>query len=91
MTQAQQQVLSIKVEYYGILRDVCGRHAEELEVDGRGDVTVAELVAQLVARHPGLEPHRHFMACALDAELCADETLLHDGAIVALLPPVSGG
>ncbi|MEO5813199.1 MAG: MoaD/ThiS family protein [Rhodanobacter sp.] len=91
MTQAQHQVLKVKVEYYGILREVCGRHAEEVELGERGDVTVAQVVSHLVAQHPGLAAHRRYMACALDAELGTDDTVLHDGATLALLPPVSGG
>jgi molybdopterin converting factor small subunit len=91
MTQAQQRVLKVKVEYYGILREVCGRHAEEIELDEGEGVTVAQLVSHLVAQHPGLGPHRRYMACALDTELCADGSVLHNGSILALLPPVSGG
>lgn len=91
MTQTQQRMMKIKVEYYGILRDVCGRQAEELELDEHGTVTVAQALSQLIARHPGLDPHRRYMACALDAELGTDDSVLHDGATLALLPPVSGG
>ncbi len=91
MTQAQHRVLKVKVEYYGILREVCGLHAEEIELDEGGAVTVAQAVSQLVARHPGLGPHRQYMACALDAELGTDDSELHDGSTLALLPPVSGG
>jgi molybdopterin converting factor small subunit len=84
-------MLKFKVEYYGILREVCGSHAEEVEFDERGEVTVGRLLSRLVARHPALEAHRRYMACALDTELCADDLVLHDGATLALLPPVSGG
>jgi molybdopterin converting factor small subunit len=91
MVQTPDRALKVKVEYYGILREVCARHAEEIELDGRGEVTVAEVISHLVARHPGLGPHRRYIACALDAELVADDSALHDGATLALLPPVSGG
>lgn len=83
--------MKIKVEYYGILRDVCGCHAEEVAFDDREEATVAQVLAQLVARHPGLSQHRRYMACALDAELCSVDLALHEGATLALLPPVSGG
>ncbi len=91
MAQAQHRMLKVKVEYYGILREVCGRHAEEVELGEREEVTVAQVLSQLVAQHPGLGPHRQYMACALDAELGTDDSVLHDGATLALLPPVSGG
>ena len=91
MTQAQHRVLKVKVEYYGILREVCGLHAEEIELDEGGKVTVAQAISHLVAQHPGLGSHRQYMACALDAELATDDSVLHDGSTLALLPPVSGG
>ncbi|MEO8779138.1 MAG: MoaD/ThiS family protein [Rhodanobacter sp.] len=91
MTQTQQQVIRIKVEYYGILREVCGCHAEDVEFDELEEVTVAQVLSRLVAQHPGLGPHRRYMACALDAELVADDAVLRAGTTLALLPPVSGG
>jgi molybdopterin converting factor small subunit len=91
MEQTPRRALKVKIEYYGILREVCARHAEEIELDGRGEATVAEVLSRLVARHPGLGPHRRYIACALDAEIVADDSALHDGATLALLPPVSGG
>jgi molybdopterin converting factor small subunit len=91
MVQAPRQALKVKVEYFGILQEVCARRAEEIELDGGGEVTVAQVMSILVARHPGLGPHRRYIACALDAELVADDSALHDGATLALLPPVSGG
>lgn len=91
MAQAQHRMVRLNVEYYGILREVCGRHAEEIELDGSGEVTVARALSHLVAQYPGLGPHRRYMACALDAELSADDTVVHDGSTLALLPPVSGG
>ncbi|HEV7123004.1 MAG TPA: MoaD/ThiS family protein [Rhodanobacter sp.] len=91
MMQTPHRALKVKVEYYGILREVCAGQAEEIELNERGKVTVADAVAHLVARHPGLGPHRRYMACALDAELVAGDAVLQDGATLALLPPVSGG
>lgn len=91
MVHTPNRAFKVKVEYYGILREVCARHAEEIELDVRSEVTVAEVISHLVARHPGLGPHRRYIACALDAELVADDSALHDGATLALLPPASGG
>ena len=91
MEQAPRQALNVKIEYYGILREVCARHAEEIELDGHSEVTVAEVMSHLVAQHPGLGPHRRYIAFAIDAELVANDTALHDGSTLALLPPVSGG
>jgi len=54
--------------------------------------TVADLVERLTVAHPGLEALWPRLAVAVDGEVAGDRTVtLHDGAEVALLPPVSGG
>ncbi len=54
--------------------------------------TVADLVERLTAEYPALEPLWPRLAVAVDGEVAGDRTArLHDGAEVALLPPVSGG
>ena len=84
-------MLKVRVEYYGILQEVCGTRAEVVKLDARGHATVAQALSHLVERHPGLSAHREYMACALNTELCEDHSVLRDGAVLALLPPVSGG
>lgn len=83
-------MVTIKVEYYGVLEQVCGMRSEEVTFDGER-TTVAEAVARLAARHTGLGKHREHIACALDDELSRDDALVRDGSVLALLPPVSGG
>ena len=54
--------------------------------------TVADLVERLSAEFPALEALWPRLAVAVDGEVSADRGApLHDGAEVALLPPVSGG
>ena len=53
--------------------------------------TVGELKAELAQRHPGLGPLWERLAVSVDGEIATDVDELHDGAEVALLPPVSGG
>ena len=64
----------------------------ETEHDLPDGSTVADLVERLTAEYPGLEPLWPRLAVAVDGEVAADRAApLHDGAEVALLPPVSGG
>ena len=64
----------------------------ETEHDVPDGSTVADLVERLTAAYPGLEPLWPRLAVAVDGEVAGDRTVrLHDGAEVALLPPVSGG
>ena len=54
--------------------------------------TVADLVECLTAAYPSLGSLWPRLAVAVDGEVARDRSaLLHDGAEVALLPPVSGG
>lgn len=64
----------------------------EMEHDLPDGSTVADLVERLTVAHPGLEALWPRLAVAVDGEVAGDRTVtLHDGAEVALLPPVSGG
>ena len=70
--------------------DAVGRSETEHELpDGS---TVADLVERLTAAYPTLEHLWPRLAVAVDGEVARDRAApLHDGAEVALLPPVSGG
>lgn len=83
-------MVTVRVEYYGVLEDVCGTHAEEVTF-ADGPLTVAAALEQLVARHRALAEHCRHVACALDDELVRGDARVRDGAVLALLPPVSGG
>lgn len=51
--------------------------------------TTAELKAELEKQHPALRDMPYLLA--LDKKIVTTNTLLHEQAIVALLPPFSGG
>ena len=64
----------------------------ETEHDLPDGATIADLVERLTAAYPAIEPLWPRLAVAVDGEVAADRAApLHDGAEVALLPPVSGG
>lgn len=84
-------MMEIRVEYYGILEQVCGARTEKLELRGEGPVTVRDAIDCLVERHGGLEAHRRHMAYAVGDTLIREDTDVRDGCVLALLPPVSGG
>ena len=84
-------MMEIRIEYYGILEQVCGARAEKLELRGDGPVSVRDAIDSLVERHGGLEAHRQHMAYAVGETLIREDTHVHDGCVLVLLPPVSGG
>jgi molybdopterin converting factor subunit 1 len=71
------------------LRDAIGQRHVRLEL-AEGS-TVMDLIGSLEAEYPPLGPLLQRVVCAIDEEYVAREARLHDGAEVALIPPVSGG
>ena len=84
-------MMEIRVEYYGILEEVCGARTEKLELRGDGSATVRDAIDCLVERHGELAAHRGHMAYAVGETLIREDTNVRDGCVLALLPPVSGG
>ena len=81
--------MKIKVLFFGLLKDVCGRSEEGLELpDGATAGAVFEHYARLF---PRLEGMAKSTVLALNHEFSAPDALLSEGDEVALLPPVSGG
>lgn len=65
--------------------------ANEVEIELPAGSRLADLRRRLDAAHPGLVPLWPRLAVAVDGELSPPDRALHDGAEIALLPPVSGG
>ena len=80
----------VRVLSFATALDAVG--SAETEHDLPDGSTVADLVERLTAAYPALEPLWPRLAVAVDGEVATDRSApLHDGAEVALLPPVSGG
>jgi molybdopterin synthase catalytic subunit len=79
----------VEVLYFAVCRERLGRDHERVELPE--DATVAVLLDHLGARHAPLVDLRRYLRVAVDRELARDTDALHDGAEVALIPPVAGG
>ncbi len=79
----------MKVLLFARARDLVG--ADAVEIDLPAGATVAELRRVLAERYPGLSPLLARCAVAVDNEFANDDLPLSPTAVVALLPPVSGG
>jgi molybdopterin converting factor small subunit len=53
--------------------------------------TVALVFNELCRRQPRLAAMRPMLHCAVDQEYADWDTVLHEGAEVALIPPTAGG
>jgi len=65
--------------------------SSEFEVELPAGSNLEALHKTLSGNYPDLVPIWDRLALAIDGELVGSDAILHDGAEVALLPPVSGG
>jgi MoaE-MoaD fusion protein len=78
-----------RVLFFGLLKDVVGRSADEREfADGADLRTVFDAYA---AEHPGLRAMAGSIVIARNQEFAPLASLVADGDEIAFLPPVSGG
>lgn len=80
--------MTIELLYFAQLRDVLG-NCETLTLDG--EATVADVVARLRLRPQWRGVAGIPLRFAVNEIVVSEDTPLHDGDVVALLPPVSGG
>lgn len=81
--------MTVRLELFALARQRAGR--DSLQLDLAPGATVAHLRSSLAARVPelaGMLPHCMF---AIDAQYAEDEAVIPQGALVACIPPVSGG
>ena len=81
--------MRIKVLFFGLLKDVCGRAEDLLELPA--GATAGAVYDHYAKLYPRLEGMAKSTVLARNQEFTAPGTLLADGDEVALLPPVSGG
>lgn len=81
----------IKVLFFATLRDKAGVRSAELEITP--GATIQDLKTLLVTHFPRLADQDLMSHClaAINHDYKFDETVIPDGAEVALFPPVSGG
>ena len=79
--------MRVEVLYFASLRDAAGVASEHVRTDA---VDAEALYAELQARR-GFGFPRERLRIALDGAFADWDAPLRDGAIVAFIPPVSGG
>lgn len=77
--------MKTKVLLFGQLAEIIG--SKQLEIDG--GVDTASLIVELCQQFPALAQSKYIIA--VNQEMITGNTILSDNAIVALLPPFSGG
>lgn len=81
--------MKVTVEAFGPAKGWLG--SEHIQIDVTPGATVDDVAHALSSQYPGFSPHRKRCAFALLDQLVAPGEVLHDGAQLSLIPPVSGG
>ncbi len=79
----------VTVRFFAAPREALG--VSELPLALPEGATVADLIARLVEQYPVLRSYVRFMNVAVNRAYTGMQTRLHDGDVVACLPPVGGG
>lgn len=82
--------MRVTILYFAVLRDLVGLEREEAALP-EGIDRIAALRGWLEARHAGLSGRLGGVRLAVDEEFASEDRLLHEGAVIALIPPVAGG
>ncbi len=81
--------ITITVKLFAIYQEAYGR--SEVQWQFYYGATVGSVRDRALAEHPKLEPWRDRTRLGLNLQFVANDTPLHDGDEVVLIPPVSGG
>jgi molybdopterin converting factor small subunit len=81
--------MTLHLLFFSVLRDATGTEKVTWQCDGLS--TVADLLCLIYARWPQLEAWDSALLLAIDETYVKRDAPLHDGAEIALMPPVQGG
>lgn len=81
--------MKLRVLFFSVLRDITG--TDEIVFELPAGSTMTDLLAQIESRWPKLRDWQNSLLLALDQTYVKRDVLLHDGAEVAIMPPVQGG
>lgn len=81
--------MKLRVLFFSVLRDITG--TDEIVLDLPAGSTMADLLLQIETRWPKLREWQNSLLLALEHTYVKRDAALHDGAEVALMPPVQGG
>ena len=81
--------MKLRVLFFSVLRDITG--TDELTLEVPTGATMGDLLTQIESRWPKLRDWQNSLLLALDQTYVKRTEPLHDGAEVAIMPPVQGG
>lgn len=81
--------MTVTVQFFSFLRQLVGQN--ELQLVVAAGSTVADALAELQRRFPKLKEAEKTTLIAVGIEFARRDAPLHDGDVVALMPPLQGG
>lgn len=82
--------MTIQLLFFAIARDRAGRSEARLTLPEAA--TLSDAQAAIIKEYPAIESILPYVRYAVDEAFVLDmNTSLHDGATVAIIPPVAGG
>lgn len=81
--------MKIHIRYFASLRETTGRGDETLDVPA--DASIANVLVELIARYPDLQPIMARCISAVNRRYVDSETALQDGDELVFIPPMGGG
>ena len=82
--------MRVRLLYFAVVRDLMGREHEDVELPPTIS-SVGALAAWLEESRPPLAGRLAHVRFAVDEAFAHAPDPLHEGAVVALIPPVAGG
>lgn len=81
--------MKIQVKLYAICKEIAKTNHIEFDVQENG--STKDLLELLVTKFPEMQKISSNIAFAINKNYVSSETILNDGDVVSMIPPVSGG
>lgn len=85
----EKDEITVRVRFFAAAREALG--ARELVLRLLKGTNAVQLLDQLEEAHPQLHRYRPYLKVSVNHRIVSEDTSLHNGDEVALLPPVGGG
>jgi MoaD family protein len=81
--------MNVRAEFYSRLREIVG--ASTLEITLPDTATINDLIQQLFSEYPKLRDFQKSMLFGIGVDFVEKNRPLHDGDVIAIMPPAQGG
>jgi molybdopterin synthase catalytic subunit len=82
-------MIRIRVLFFANVKEILGKNSADLEIPQ--DLSLNDFKKFLSQEFPEIEPHINNLVYSINQNFASDESVVPDGAEIAIFPPVSGG